>query len=153
MIDLHSPEFYTMAFVVAMALIALLIGRNEKKPPSTYIIQLTTAADEGDNDDTLCLTPMDGGTVQLTRTGFSLGEEETVNLVINIQEERCSIVEKKGIKRRKAIGAPMTGTATLKCLRPGIRYRVRYESQLTSSWATFNFDTASPNPVNVTLKY
>ena len=153
MIDLHSPEFYTLAFVVAMALVALLIGRNEKKPPSTYLIQLMAEADENDSDDTLCLTPMDGGAVQLMRTGFTLGEEETVNLVITIQEDHCSIVEKKGIKRRKAMGTPKTGTATLKCLKPGTRYRVRYESQLTSAWATFTFDMSSASPKQVTLTY
>ena len=151
--DLNSPEFYTVAFVVAMALLALIIGRTDKKPPSTHIIQLMTAAGDSDSDDTLCLEPMDGGAVNLSRTGFSLGEEETVNLVITIQEDRCSIVEKKGIKRRKAVASPMTGTATLKCLKPGTRYRMRYESQLTSAWTTFTFDTASPKPVKLTLKY
>ena len=42
MLDINSVEFYTIAFVVAMALVGLLMGRTEKKPPSTYIFQLLT---------------------------------------------------------------------------------------------------------------
>ena len=40
--DFNSPEFYTIAFVVAMAIVALLMGHREKQPPSTHIIQLIT---------------------------------------------------------------------------------------------------------------
>ncbi len=151
--DLHSPEFYTIAFVVAMALVALLIGRREKQPPSTYIAQLTTTPVEGEDEDVLCLEPIDGGRIRLTRTGLTLGDEETINLVITIQEEHCSIVEKKGVRRRRAVGEPVAGEATLKCLRPGTKYRIRYESQITSAWATFTFDTTSATPVTVSLKY
>lgn len=151
--DFNSPEFYTLAFVVAMALVALLMGRREKQPPSTHIIQLTTAPDEGGADDILCMEPIDGGRIRLTRTGLTLGAEETVNLVITIQEDHCNIIEKKGLKRRGAVAEPVTGEAILKCLRPGSKYRIRYESQLTSAWASFNLDTTSPQPITVTLKY
>ena len=151
--DLNSPEFYTIAFVVAMALIALLLGHREKQPPSTHIVQLTTVPDDSDADDVLCMEPMDGGRVHLARTGLTLGEEETINLVITIQEDHCTIIEKKGIKRRRAVGEPVSGEATLKCLRPGLKYRIRYESQITSAWASFNYDTTSATPVTVSLKY
>ena len=153
MMDFHSPEFYTIAFVVAMALVALLMGRREKQPPSTHIIQLTTTPDDGEADDVLCMEPMDGGRIHLTRTGLTLGAEETINLVITIQEEQCTIIDKKGIKRRRAVGEPVSGEATLKCLRPGLKYRIRYESQITSAWASFSFDTTSAVPVTVSLKY
>ena len=110
MIDLNSPEFYTIAFVVAMAIVAFMLGHREKQPPS-------------------------------------------INLVITIQEEKCTIVEKKGVKRRRCVGEPVTGEATLKCLRPGNKYRIRYESQLTSAWANFTLDTTRPVPVTVALRY
>lgn len=151
--DLNSPEFYTIAFVVAMALLALLLGRREKLPPSTYIVQLLTSPADGDADDVLCLEPIDGGHVRVSRTGLTLGTEETINLVITIQEDHCNIVEKKGIRRRRAVGEPVSGEVTLKCLRPGLKYRVRYESQITSAWASFSFDTTSAVPVTVSLKY
>ena len=123
--DFNSPEFYTIAFVVAMALVALLMGRREKQPPSTHIIQLTTVPDDSDADDVLCMEPMDGGRIHLTRTGLTLGAEETINLVITIQEDHCTIIEKKGIKRRRAVGEPVSGEAMLKCLRPGLKYPLR----------------------------
>ena len=153
MISLNSPEFYTIAFVVVMALLVMFLGHREKRPPSTYIVQLATTPDEGDSDDVLCMEPQDGGMVLLSRTGLSLGAEETINLVITIQEDHCTIIEKKGVKRRGAVGEPVTGEATLKCLRPGTKYHVRYESQLTSTWASFTFDTAAPMPLKVNLKY
>ena len=178
MIDLNSPEFYTIAFVVAMALLAFFFGHREKRPPSTYIVQLTTTpvekeettdqsdasqgvshqnsqllADEEESEDLLIMEPLSGGHIQVRRTGLSLGDEETINLVITVQEERCTIIEKKGVKRRRAVPQPVTGEATLKCLRPGTKYRIRYESQITSAWATFTFDTTSAVPVTVSLKY
>lgn len=151
--DINSIEFYTIAFVVAMALVALLMGRTEKKPPSTYIVQLLTAPGDEDAENTLTLEPVDGGQVSLSRSALGLGEGETVNLVITIQEDQCTIVEKKGVKKRGAVPLPVTGQAMLKCLKPGRKYQIRYESQLTSSWAKFTFDTSSPAPKRVDLRY
>ena len=151
--DLNSPEFYTIAFVVFMALIALLMGRTEKKPPSTYIVQLETTADESDGEDTVSMESADGGRVLLRRSGITLADEETVNLVITIQEDHCTIVEKKGVKRRRAVAEPFAGEAVLKCLRSGCKYKVRYESQLTSTWAMFTFDTSSPEVKRVELNF
>ena len=177
MIDLNSPEFYTIAFVVAMAMLAFFFGHREKRPPSTYIVQLTTTPVEkeettdqsefpqGDShhnaqllaeeesEDLLIMEPIGGGRIQVHRTGLALGDEETINLVITVQEEQCTIIEQTGVKRRRAVPQPVTGEATLKCLRPGTKYRVRYESQLTSAWASFTLDTASPIPINISLKY
>ena len=151
--DVNSVEFYTIAFVVAMSLIGLLMSRSEKKPPSTHIVQLETVPAQDDAQDTLTMEVIDEGHVSLQRTGLSIGSEETVNLVITIQEDHCSIIEKKGIKRRGTIGQPVSGQAVLTCLRPGNRYRMRYESQLTSSWATFTFDMSSASPKQVTLTF
>lgn len=155
--DINSVEFYTLAFVVAMALVALLMGRTEKRPPSTYIVQLDTAdAEDAEAEDTVTLEPSsERKAVLLKRSGISLAPDETVNLVITIQEDHCTIVEKKGRKNRvKGIeGDPVTGEAVLKCLRPNCKYRMRYESQLTSTWATFTLDTASPTTRVVKLNY
>ena len=151
--DIHSVEFYTIAFVVAMSLIGWLMSRSEKKPPSTHIVQLETVPAQDDAQDTLTMEITDNGRVLLQRTGLSLGNEETINLVITIQEDHCSIIEKKGVKRRGSVGQPVSGQAMLSCLRPGCRYRMRYESQLTSAWATFTFDMYSTTPKQVLLTY
>lgn len=151
--DLNSPEFYTIAFVVAMALVALLFGRREKLPPSTYIVQLATVPADEEADDFLSMEPMDGGRIRVMRTGLTLGAEETINLVITIQEDHCTIVEKKGVRRRRAVLEPVLGETTLKCLRPGLKYHIRYESQITSAWASFTYDSNLLKPVRVSLKY
>lgn len=150
--DLNSPEFYTLAFVVAMALVALLMGHRDKGPASTHIVQLvTTPADEETEEDTLTMQLV-AGRVRICREGLMLGDEETVNLVFTIRGDECSIVEKKGVKRRGVIGVPVKGEVSVKCLRP-VKYRVRYESQVTSRWASFTFDAASAGPKQVTLGY
>lgn len=151
--DLNSPEFYTLAFVVAMALVALLMGHRDKGPASTYIVQLQTSpvAEEAD-EDVLLLQRMDGGRVLISREGLTLGSEETVNLVFTIRGDECHILEKKGVKRRGAAFLPVKGEMAVKCLRP-IKYRVRYESQVTSRWATFTFDASAPQAKRVNLDY
>lgn len=151
--DLNSPEFYTLAFVVAMALVALLMGRREKGPASTHIVQLaTTPVDDEPDEDTLRMTRVDGGRVLIRREGLLLGDEETINLVFTIRDDECSIVEKKGVKRRGTVGSPVQGEVKVKCLRP-MKYRIRYESQVTSRWATFTYDASSPDEKQVTLDY
>ena len=151
--DLNSPEFYTLAFVVAMALVALLMGHREKGPASTHIVQLsTTPAEEEADDDTLRMSRVDGGRVLISREGLMLGDEETINLVFTIRDDECTILEKKGIKRRGVIGVPCKGEVTVKCLRP-MKYHIRYESQVTSRWATFTYDASSPDEKQVTLNY
>lgn len=156
--DITSVEFYTLAFVVAMALIALLMGRTEKNPPSTYIVQLLTNDTDVDAEaeDTVSLQPTDtSSAVLLKRTGISIVPGDTVNLVINVQEDNCTIVEKKGRKSKSKgiMGDPVTGETVLKCLRPGIKYRMRYESQLNSTWATFTLDMSSQEPRLIKLNF
>lgn len=154
--DLNSPEFYTLAFVVAMALVAMLMGTRDKGQASTHIFQLVTMPIEGDDDssedDKLLMRNEGNGKVLICRQGMTLGDEETINLVFTIRDDECNILEKKGVKRRGAVGAPVQGQVTVKCLRP-IKYRVRYESQVTSRWASFTFDAASSQEKQVSLNY
>lgn len=154
--DLNSPEFYTLAFVVAMALVAMLMGTRDKGQASTHIFQLVTSPVEGDDesidDDKLLMRNEGNGKVLIYRQGMTLGDEETINLVFTIRDDECNILEKKGVKRRGAVGTPVQGQVTVKCLRP-IKYRVRYESQVTSRWASFTFDAASSQEKQVSLNY
>lgn len=154
--DLNSPEFYTLAFVVAMALVAMLMGTRDKGQASTHIFQLVTMPIEGDDDssedDKLLMRNEGNGKVLICRQGMTLGDEETINLVFTIRDDECNILEKKGVKRRGAVGTPVQGQVTVKCLRP-IKYRVRYESQVTSRWASFTFDAASSQEKQVSLNY
>lgn len=151
--DLNSPEFYTLAFVVAMALVALLMGHRDKGPASTHIVQLlTTPAEREADDDTLRMKNVGGGRILISREGLMLGEDETVNLVFTIRDDECTILEKKGVKRRGTVGVPVKGEVKVKCLRP-IKYHIRFESQVTSRWASFTLDPASTSEKQVTLGY
>ena len=154
--DLNSPEFYTLAFVVAMALVAMLMGTRDKGQASTHIFQLMTSPVEGDDesveDDKLLMRNEGNGKVLICRQGMTLGDEETINLVFTIRDDECNILEKKGVKRRGVVGVPVQGQVTVKCLRP-IKYHVRYESQVTSRWASFTFDAASSQEKQVSLNY
>ena len=92
------------------------------------------------------------GKVRIGRTGLSIGAEETVNLVFTIRDGECTIAEKKGVKRRGSRGEAVKGEAQVKCFRP-IKYRVRYESQITSAWASFTIDLSKPFVKRVLLNY
>lgn len=153
--DVTSIEFYTLAFVVAMALVGFLIGSFEKDPPSTYILQLSTSPSQEtpDDADTLFIEYLDEGKFLFKREGLTLAPEETVNLVMTVRGDECTIVEKKGKRRRGVAGEPVSGVATVKCLRYGRKYKVRYESQLTSTWASFSLDTTDPKDKLITLTY
>ena len=152
--DITSVEFFTLAFVVAMAIVALMIGRRERGMPSTHILQLITEPDDGgaDTEDTVCLERLDNGRVRIRRTGLTLVPDETVNLVFTIRDEQCTIVEKKGVKKRGTVGEPVKGEVTVKFLRP-VKYYMRYESQVMSTWATFTYDASLPDPKQVNLNY
>ena len=153
--DITSVEFFTLAFVVAMAIVAMMIGRRERGIPSTHILQLITEPDGGataDAEDCVLLERLENGRVRIRRTGLTLVPDETVNLVFTIRDEQCTIVEKKGIKKRGAVGEPVSGEVVVKFLRP-VKYSMRYESQVMSTWATFTYDAASPEPKQVTLNY
>ena len=150
--DITSPEFYAIAFVVAMALVALLMGRSEKKPASTHIVQLLTTPDEGGGENQLIIEVLEGGKVRLSRTGLMLADGETVNLVFTLRDGECTVEEKKGVKRRGPAIHVVQGEATVKCFRP-MKYRVRYESQVTSTWATFAMDASMPGVTRVRLTY
>ena len=151
--DFNSPEFYTIAFVVAMALVALLMGRREHGPASTHIVQLLTEPDEReDNEDTLMMQRVAGGRVHIRREGMALAPDETINLVFTIRDDTCVITEKKGVKRRGAQTILVRGEVSVKCLRP-IKYRIRYESQVNSTWASFVYDAASSEQKAVRLSY
>ena len=154
--DLNSPEFYTLAFVVAMALVAMLMGTRDKGQASTHIFQMVTSPVEGDDesidDDKLLMRNEGNGKVLIHRQGMTLGDEETINLVFTIRDDECNILEKKGVKRRGVVGVPVQGQVTVKCLRP-IKYHVRYESHVTSRWASFTFDAASSQEKQVSLNY
>ena len=109
--DITSPEFYTLAFVVAMALLALLLGRTEKKPSSTYVLQLPTVPDEDgeESEDAVRVEVLDNGKVRIVRTGFMLRDDETVNLVFTMRDGDCKVVEKKGKKHRGRYAALWRG--------------------------------------------
>ena len=150
--DFTSVEFFTLAFVVAMAVVAMMIGRRERGTPSTHIVQMITSPGDDESEDAVCLERLENGRVRIRRTGLTLVPDETVNLVFTIRDDQCTIVEKKGIKKRGVVGEPVAGEVTVKCLRP-IKYSMRYESQVMSTWAAFTYDAASPDPKQVSLNY
>lgn len=137
-----------------MALVAMLMGKRDRALPSTHIVQLATTSDDDytDDDDLLTIEAADGGGILIRRKGLSLAPEETVNLVFTISDDNCTIVEKKGVRKRAAASLNVRGQVKVKFLRP-IKYHIRYESHVTSAWATFSYDASAAQSLSVTLKY
>lgn len=148
----HSIEFYTLALLVAFALLALIFGQRDQATPSTYI-QALDLEPGGDENSELTLTALDDGTVRLLRTGMMLQEGDTVNVVATVGDGKLHMVEKKGRK------APLTGAEQLTCGSLLLKflkeqdYEVRYESEVTGDWRLFNFVNRGGNVKKISLKY
>jgi len=156
--DVGSIEFYTVAFIVAMALVGYFMSRGEKPHASTRVVQLETAPALVENDEDILHVQWSQreGTMVLSRCGLRLGEGETANLVVTVAGDRCTIVEKKGRGMRRVSRHAVTGTVTVPWdVDPTVeRLHVRYDSQLTSRWAAFVLDvTQDTIDEVVTLRY
>lgn len=150
MIDFNSPEFYTLALVIAIALVGLLFGERDPGPASTGIAPFTLNPCVTDAPGRIALHALDDGDVMVLRDGMPVNDGDTVNIVATVVGDKVTIVEKRGVYGRgEAYSAD--GTATLSCLGHR-RYHVRYESELTGQWALFTFKNTAGNTVTSHLK-
>ncbi|MBQ3959756.1 MAG: hypothetical protein II592_00460 [Muribaculaceae bacterium] len=148
----HSIEFYTLALLVAFALLALIFGQREKSMPSTYIQAMDLEPGQDETGE-LTLTALDDGTVRLRHSGMMLQEGDTVNVVATLADDSLRMVEKKGRKSPlTGTEQPTTGSTLLKFLKEQ-QYEVRYESEVTGEWRLFTFVNRSGNVKKISLKY
>ena len=146
--DINSVEFYTIALLVAVALIALLLRQREPGAARTHIVALDlepTGEDVPRDDNatpkptTLRLTALADGKVTLERDSMPLRAQETVNLVATVIGDKVTIEEKKGMTAVfNSQERYYTGSQTLTFL-PLEKVYIRYESQVTGRWAKFAF--------------
>lgn len=160
--DIHSIEFYVLAFMVAVALVALLLGQRKQMPAVTRIVELPLG-EPGDmvpiNDaapvkpSTLRLTARSGGMVTIERTAIPLHDGETVNLIATIIDDKITIQEKKGMVA--AFGSReqyYDGSVDVDFF-PFEKVYVRYESQVNGQWSKFSFLNREGNTVAHDLTY
>ena len=151
MIDIHSVEFYVIAFVVAMALVTLLIGQRSRGEATTNIDQMDLTPSLTEVAGQLAICSEDIDRVTIARTGLPLYEGDTVILVSTIIDDKWHIEEKRATKGRGP-NVEMDGAATINFLRPG-RYHVRYDSEITGQWCTFKHSHRPGKVSKVELKY
>ena len=146
--DINSVEFYTIALLVAVALIALLMRQREPEAARTHIVplDLEPTGEEVPRDDNatprpthLRLTALADGKVALERDALPLRAQETVNLVATVIDDKVTIEEKKGMTAVfNSQEHYYNGSQTLTFL-PFEKVYIRYESQVTGRWAKFAF--------------
>ena len=155
MFDIHSIQFYGVALVVAMGLLALLFKQKKRQPASTHIVELTLDDDieVPDGVDTLQFTSLDNGKLLVTRRGLPLAQGETVNLVATIIGDTIHIVEKRG-------AYALTGSrSTQRQGRQSLdfvavrRWAVRYDSDVTGRWGKFTYTHRDGNSKQIDLQY
>lgn len=151
MIDIHSVEFYVIAFVVAMALVTLLIGQRSRGKATTNIDQLNLTPSTTDEAGQLTITSEDTDRVTIGRTGLPLFEGDTVILVSTVIDDKWHIEEKRATKGRGP-NVAMDGAVEVSFLRPE-RYHVRYDSEITGQWCTFKHTHHPGNTSRAQLKY
>lgn len=151
MIDIHSVEFYVIAFVVAMALVTLLIGQRTRGEATTNIDQLELTPSLTERAGNLAICSEDTDRVTITRAGLPLFEGDTVILVSTIIDDKWHIEEKRATKGRGP-NIEMDGAVTINFLRPG-RYHVRYDSEITGQWCTFKHSHRPGATTTAQLKY
>lgn len=151
MIDVHSVEFYVIAFVVAMALVTLLVGQRTRGEATTNIDTLDLTPSLADEAGLLAITSDSGDTVAITRTGLPIFEGDTVVLVSTIIDDKWHIEEKRATKGRGP-HVIMDGTAQLTFLKPR-RYHVRYDSEITGQWVTLTYTHRPGSTTHTRLKY
>ena len=151
MIDVHSVEFYVIAFVVAMALLTLLVGQRERGQATTDIGTYSLIATQGGHPGLLAITSEQADKVVITRTAIPLFEGDVVNVVSTVIDDKWHIVEKRGVKGR---GPSREADAMLELTLPRLgRYHVRYDSEITGQWCTFVHTHRAGNSTNAELKY
>lgn len=151
MFDIHSIEFYVIAFVVAIALVTLLVGQRDHGEATTNIDTLDLSPSLGGEAGLLTITSEDTDKVTIRRTGLPVFEGDAVILVSTVIDDKWHIEEKRATKGRGP-NAEMDGTVTVSFLKPD-RYHVRYDSEITGQWCTFTH-THRPDKVSTAhLKY
>ena len=135
--DVHSVEFYVIAFVVAIALFTLLMGQREHGPATTAIEQFSlTDPDEVMPDGLITIASTGLDRVRITRTRLPLTDGESAFIVATLIDSKWRLVEKRTTKSR-AETTDFDATAEFN-LPPG-RYHIRYDSEITGQWVTFTY--------------
>ena len=147
----HSVEFYTLALLVAFALLALIFGQREQPQASTYIKPLELHPGGPENSE-LTLSTDAHGKLQLQRTGLMLNSDDTVNLVATVAGNQVSIAEKKGLKGQPSVEQLMAGTVVIDFLKEQ-KYVFSYESEVSGQWRRFSYVNKLGNSKKIELKY
>lgn len=152
MIEINSTEFFVMALMVAMAILALMFGQPNQGPATTIITTLALNPCITDDDGLIVLNAMPDGDVLLLRNGIPLCDGDTVNIVVTVIGDKLKIVEKKGVISPSGTEIKTDGITTLTGV-PIDRFHVRYESEITGQWALFTFTNRPDRRSSAHLKY
>ena len=147
----HSIEFYTLALLVAFALLALIFGQKDQDAMSTYIKPMELG-DGGDQASELHLISHADGALEVRHNGLMLLDGDTVNLVVTVSDSKVRMVEKKGVKGTPGQEKSMAGKVLLDFMREQ-KFVVRYESEVTGEWRRFSYVNREGNEKKISLKY
>lgn len=136
MIDVHSTEFYVIAFVVAIALFTLLVSKRQHGEATSELGEYTLGEPTGITGK-VTLTTVDATAVDVRRSALPLREGDTVCVVATLIDTKWHLVEKRGVKGR---GDQTVADGTLRLNLPPGRYHVRYDSEISGQWCTFVFN-------------
>ncbi len=150
--DFNSIEFYTILLVIAFALLGVFFSPKSKSPASTYIVgmDILPSVKPGESAG-IKWKALENGFVKIFHDNVLLHEGETVNLVATVTDDSVRLLEKKGVKT-SGLESSCTIEATLTFLKQRTM-SVRYESEVSGQWCTFQFTNAPGNEKDIDLKF
>ena len=141
---------YTVALVVAFALLGVIFSRPETEPATTSIVSIDLHYDMPTVNH-LSLTCVDNGYILFRHSALSMHEGESAHLVITTIGEKVKIVEKRGVTTTGNETAA-TAIATIDCLAQR-RFVCRFDSEITGQWCTFNLTNVDGKCVEPELHF
>lgn len=130
----HTTEFYVILFVAAASVVALMVKPKNHMEATEYLIAGDLEADE--DDARVDIDCRDDGTVILSRSGIEgVGQSGAVSVKVEVKGYDVTVYERLTLSTD-------TETVTARFVLDFLaheRYYIRYESEATSTSASFSF--------------
>lgn len=150
--DLNSVEFYTILLVIAFALLGMLFSPKNKVAATTDMVEMSVSPSSQPGESVkIKMEALENGFVKMNHDNIPLHDGETVNIVATTAGDSVKLLEKKGVKSAGAEERRYTAEAIFTFLRQRT-FNMRFESEVSGQWCTFQFANVPGNIKEIELR-